>query len=110
MTAVGSVISKTHATIFKCLNIDVEAYEFVGTIEVDWKFPICLSGPISGNQPGEKKKKEKEEEGLSGLCKMAEQMGQMAGKAQEFWIPFLCSNCWIKFVLVEKELMLVSMR
>lgn len=58
----------------------------------------------------EKKKKEKEEEGLSGLCKMAEQMGQMAGKAQEFWIPFLCSNCWIKFVLVEKELMLVSMR
>lgn len=56
------------------------------------------------------KKKKKEEEGLSGLCKMAEQMGQVACSAQEFWIPFLCSKCWIKFVLVEKELMLVSMQ
>lgn len=40
---------------------------------------------------------------------MVEQMGQMAGKAQELWMPFLCSHCQIKFVLVEKELVLVSL-
>lgn len=31
---------------------------------------------------------------------MVEQMGQMAGKAQELWMPFLHSDCWIKFVLL----------
>lgn len=40
---------------------------------------------------------------------MVEQMGQMAGKAQELWMPFLCSHCQMKFVLVEKELVLVSL-
>jgi len=54
-------------------------------------FPFAFlgigSGPISGNQL------EKNKTGLSGLCKMVEQMGQMAGKAQELWMPFLCSDC-----------------
>lgn len=51
-------------------------------------FLVIGSGPISGNQLEKKKKN-----GLSGFCKMVEQMGQMVGKAQEFWIPFPCPDC-----------------
>lgn len=54
------VISQAQTTIFKCLSIDVEAHQPLGTIEVDLGAFLGIgSGPISGNQLGKKKKKKR---------------------------------------------------